>query len=61
LPNYEYECRKCRHHFEMHRAIFAKDEEIECPECGFQYPRRLYSAFNNAGTQGCSPENPVSS
>jgi putative FmdB family regulatory protein len=60
LLNYEYECRQCRRHFEMHRAIFDKDEEIECPDCGFEYPRRLHSAFNSGGSHGCGLENPVS-
>ena len=38
MPTYEYECTKCRRHFERHQRII--DAPIEtCPECGGQVRR----------------------
>ncbi len=41
MPTYEYECTKCRRHFERHQRI--TDAPIEtCPECGGQVRRVFY-------------------
>ena len=41
MPTYEYECKKCRHTFEVFQAM--SDEPIKkCPKCGKQV-RRLIS------------------
>lgn len=32
MPTYEYECRKCRHHFEESQSISAKPLQT-CPQC----------------------------
>jgi putative FmdB family regulatory protein len=41
MPTYEYECTKCRRHFERHQHI--TDAPIQtCPECGGQVRRVFY-------------------
>jgi putative FmdB family regulatory protein len=41
MPTYEYECTKCRRHFERHQRI--TDAPIEtCPECGGPVRRVFY-------------------
>ena len=41
MPTYEYECTKCRRHFERHQRI--TDAPIQtCPECGGQVRRVFY-------------------
>ena len=41
MPTYEYECTKCRIHFERHQRI--TDAPIQtCPECGGQVRRVFY-------------------
>ena len=41
MPNYEYECTSCGHHFEKHQGM--NDPPLrKCPECGAK-PRRLIS------------------
>lgn len=40
MPTYEYECRHCRHKFEVFRSI--KEEPLDkCPKCG-KSVRRLF-------------------
>ncbi len=33
MPVYEYECKKCRHRFELKRS-FGEDGSANCPICG---------------------------
>jgi putative FmdB family regulatory protein len=41
MPTYEYECTKCRRHFERHQRI--TDAPIQtCPECGGRVRRVFY-------------------
>lgn len=32
MPTYEYECKKCGHHFELFQSITAEPAK-SCPEC----------------------------
>jgi putative FmdB family regulatory protein len=41
MPTYEYECKKCRHHFEVFQSM-SDDPIKKCPECG-KSARRLVS------------------
>ena len=42
MPTYEYECKKCRHHFEQFQKM--TDEPVKvCPVCGGEV-KRLISA-----------------
>jgi putative FmdB family regulatory protein len=45
MPIYEYECNKCGVKFSLRRNMSDKDEEIKCPQCGAQKPKRLLSIF----------------
>ena len=40
MPTYEYECRECRHHFEISQNM--SDAPLsECPECGGRVERLI--------------------
>ena len=45
MPIYEYECRKCGEKFELRRSIAENDSKVECPKCGTEDPRRVFSVF----------------
>jgi len=45
MPVYEYECTGCGERFELRRNMADKDDEIRCPKCRADGPRRLFSAF----------------
>ena len=32
MPTYEYECKKCGHHFELFQKMTSKQTE-KCPKC----------------------------
>jgi putative FmdB family regulatory protein len=49
MPIYEYRCEKCGSKFEILRGITAIDEELKCPKCGAEKPKRLLSAVCGAG------------
>ena len=41
MPTYEYECKKCRHHFEVFQAM--SDEPLhKCPKCGKELRRLIF-------------------
>lgn len=44
MPIYEYDCRKCGHHFE---ALIRRDADLpkRCPSCGAAKPVKAFSAF----------------
>lgn len=48
MPIYEYECRKCRHHFE--ELIFTADTPIICPECRSDQVEKAFSTFGVGST-----------
>ncbi len=43
MPTYEYECRGCRHRFELWQAMTARPLR-KCPRCGKIKVRRLIGA-----------------
>jgi putative FmdB family regulatory protein len=45
MPIYEYECNACGEKFSLRRNMSDKDEDIKCPNCGKQKPKRLFSTF----------------
>lgn len=47
MPLYEYKCKKCDSKFEMLRGMTDNDEDIKCPECGGEYPERVFSVFGS--------------
>jgi putative FmdB family regulatory protein len=42
MPNYDYECTKCGHTFEVFQAMSAKQLE-KCPKCGKKVKRLIGS------------------
>ena len=41
MPTYEYECKKCHHHFEVFQAM--SDEPLKkCPKCGKELRRLIF-------------------
>jgi putative FmdB family regulatory protein len=42
MPTYDYECRKCRHRFEIFEAISAESVK-PCPACGRKSAHRAIS------------------
>jgi putative FmdB family regulatory protein len=56
MPIYEYECTKCGAKFELRRSIADNDDEIRCPRCGAEQPRRVFSVFGTASSSStCAP------
>jgi putative FmdB family regulatory protein len=56
MPIYEYRCRTCGDKFShLHRR--ADEKAPDCPECGADAPRKLFSVFSAAvavKTPSCS-------
>ncbi|HEY87854.1 MAG TPA: zinc ribbon domain-containing protein [Dehalococcoidia bacterium] len=57
MPIYEYECKKCGERFELLRSIKDNDNDIPCPKCGKESPKRLLSSFGTTSSVGtsCAP------
>jgi len=57
MPIYEYECRKCAERFELLLSIKTNDNDIRCPKCGKESPKRLLSSFGTTSSLGttCAP------
>ena len=49
MPLYEYECKNCGERFELWRAVHEAEKKLECPRCGTQQVKRVFSSFNSAG------------
>ena len=61
MPIFEFECGKCRHHFEHLCLSGGEAETLTCPECGSPKIAKLMSAFagrtgsaSGAGCGSCS-------
>jgi putative FmdB family regulatory protein len=55
MPIYEYECPACGGKFELLRSITDNDNEIKCPKCGAEKPRRTVSMFSTTSSGGSCP------
>jgi len=56
MPIYEYECERCGERFECFRSITAADSELECPKCGSEHPKRVFSTFATGSSSArCTP------
>jgi putative FmdB family regulatory protein len=57
LPVYEYECQKCGERFELRRSMSDSDQDIKCPQCEAENPRRVFSTFatTSSGGGSCAP------
>lgn len=47
MPQYEYECKKCRNRFTLMMTIseHEKKKRVKCPKCKSQSVRPVYSGF----------------
>ncbi len=60
MPIYEYECRECGGKFDLRRSIAESDNEVKCPECGAENPRRVFSVFAMSPSSAtCASEAPA--
>ena len=48
MPTYDLVCAGCEHRFEAFRQGFLRDEDRECPQCGAQEARQLFTGFVTA-------------
>jgi putative FmdB family regulatory protein len=57
MPIYEYQCTSCEEKYEMRRSISDNDDDIKCPKCGAERPRRVLSQFTSAkpSADACAP------
>lgn len=53
MPIYEYQCRECRHRFEVLQKIGEDNKDLKCPKCNTDKPKRVLSAFSG-GLNKCS-------
>ncbi|MFC2003693.1 zinc ribbon domain-containing protein [Chloroflexota bacterium] len=61
MPIYEYECKKCGGRFELLRSIKDNDNDIRCPKCGKDSPKRLLSSFGTTSSAGTSCDPTIAS
>jgi len=45
MPIYEYVCEGCGKKFEVRQSIGQDGSALQCPSCGEQGPRRVFSKF----------------
>ncbi len=50
MPIFEYECLNCREKFERFTKKREPGEKITCPSCGYDWTKRIFSAFNASST-----------
>jgi putative FmdB family regulatory protein len=60
MPIYEYECKECRHKYEVLQMTKENEGDLRCPQCGALNVVKLLSAFSpgsnsgNTKTDSCS-------
>jgi putative FmdB family regulatory protein len=59
MPIYEYECVKCGECFELRRSMSDSDQNVKCPKCGTESPRRVFSAFATTSDGSGAPSSPT--
>jgi putative FmdB family regulatory protein len=57
MPIYEYRCNECGKKFDMLRGMADRDDDVICPKCGANKPKRMItSAFSRTGEGGSGGE-----
>jgi putative FmdB family regulatory protein len=56
MPLYEYECRSCRHHFEL---LVRESTTLECPACHGRELEKLLSVFAVASSGSSREASPA--
>ena len=56
MPLYEFECQKCGERFEQLLGINEPADNLRCPKCQADNPRKVLSVFSSAsgGSSGAS-------
>lgn len=55
MPNYNYECQKCNHVFEVTATIKEMEEgNFPCQKCGSKNTKRLFDGFGFCNKSGGS-------
>ncbi len=56
MPIYEFECKKCGERFEQLLGINEPTNDLRCPKCQAENPRKVLSVFSSAsgGSSGAS-------
>jgi putative FmdB family regulatory protein len=57
MPIYEYECMKCGQKFELRRSMADSDKDTQCPWCGAENSKRVFSVFATTASSvgACAP------
>ena len=61
MPIYEYECKECRHKFEVLQMTKENEDDLRCPQCGTLNVVKQLSSFSSGANSGgnksvsCSP------
>lgn len=46
MPIFEYQCSDCNSKYEVLHKSTSSQESVECPECGSDRNKKLFSAFS---------------
>lgn len=61
MPVFEYQCKECSGKYEVYHKSLSSAEKIECPSCGSENSKKLFSSFaasvEPADGGGCSTGN----
>lgn len=45
MPIFEYQCSECNNKYDIFHKSQSSSEKIECPSCGSDKSKKLFSAF----------------
>ena len=45
MPIFEYQCKDCSNKYEIYHKSLSSSEKIECPSCGSENSKKLFSSF----------------
>jgi putative FmdB family regulatory protein len=46
MPKNEYKCQRCGDKFEYSKGLFERENNIKCPKCGAQNPKKVVAPVN---------------
>ncbi len=47
MPVFEYQCKDCNDKYEIYHKSLSSQEKIECPSCGSEQSKKLFSSFTS--------------
>lgn len=57
MPVFEYQCNECKNKYEILHKSSTSDENTDCPICGSEKNKKLFSAFSatvSSSSPGCA-------